>query len=114
MFVWSTRLTPSPSTGGELRIRKLGLTISNMSCLRDRCTGQAEVFDLKADPFQLQNLAGLTAFAKQVQAEFLPLASSLAKCKGASCNRPEPARLATTPLECYESTAALDAPQVSL
>ena len=62
----------------------------------------------------MNNLAGVTDFAKQVQTEFLPLASGLGKCTGPSCNRPEPAEPVAIPLECYETSHAPDAPAVSL
>jgi hypothetical protein len=109
------------------------------------CTGQAEVFDLKTDQFQVRycrvgcatgadlifaplpplssdttmpvqmtNLAGLTDFGRRVQSEYLPLASALARCTGASCNRPQVVQPSATPLECYQVAHAVDAPAVSL
>ena len=78
------------------------------------CTGQAEVFDVQNDPFQLVNLAGNPGLGQLVQQQFLPIATGLSRCKAAECNHPNPREPGTQPLECYEVKHAPDAPSESL
>ena len=69
------------------------------------CTNESEVFDLAADPWQLNNLAGASPRGDAVANASLALAAALARCSGANCSSeagagPPPANA----LECYKTT----------
>ncbi|MFL6690783.1 MAG: sulfatase [Alphaproteobacteria bacterium] len=47
-------------------------------------TGEVELYDMKADPYQLQNVAGQSAYAK-IQSDLAKALSALQGCAGDSC-----------------------------
>ena len=70
------------------------------------CTNESEVFDLAADPWQLQNLAGASPRGDAVASASLPLAEALSRCSGANCSSEQAAAPppAPGPLPCYKTS----------
>ena len=67
------------------------------------CQDNQEVFDLDADPYEINNLDG-TSRGAAVEARDLPLAFTLGTCSGAACNQPSPGKPPKHPLACKNTT----------
>lgn len=67
------------------------------------CQDNLEVFDLAADPFELNNLDG-SAAGTAVEDVDSPFAFALGSCSGAACNAPTPAQPPKKPLPCHNTT----------
>lgn len=73
------------------------------------CTGQAEVFDLKADPWQLTNLVSpSTPRGEAVKDAYMGIGVALSECSGHHCNRAKAARVPRKPLHCKKTGRGFD------
>jgi hypothetical protein len=68
------------------------------------CTNDTEVFDLTADPWELDNVANTTGAG--LLKEALPLITAMSICKGGSCRHPAPA--GAEPLPCLINGEGVD------
>lgn len=68
------------------------------------CTGEAEVFDLKADPWQLKNLVSpSTKRGESVKDMYMGIGVALSQCSGHDCIYPKRAKVPHKPLECKKT-----------
>ena len=69
------------------------------------CQGDTEVFDMDADPWEMNNLMGTTAGAAAVTLE-MPLGVTLSGCSGQNCINPTGSVIPKIPLPCKTTVKA--------
>jgi arylsulfatase A-like enzyme len=97
LYVVRHRMGPSPLNTRGLRLGRWKVTRYS--------TGETELYDLQADPLELDNLARVPRFA-DVRADLLALLADYRDCAGAECRRPLPAQYRLDPDQVRQVTDA--------
>jgi arylsulfatase A-like enzyme len=74
------------------RQRFRGVRTARWAYWRLTASGEEELYDLRADPWQLDNLAGRPALA-DIQRQLVALTDVVQTCRGDGCRIPTPAAL---------------------